>query len=182
MTCMAPDCEQGFVELVERMRPRLKRILASFRVPACDAEDLLQEAFLALVRSWGRIECPEAWLGQTLYRICCTYLTRRRNGRLQYLDGGSLEGYAPVQRPAQERAELYCDLKRLARLLPRRYQLLLELRYGLGMSSDEIAAQLGYRSSSVRKLSIRALTRLRIAVRGRELGAPPLHTSVIGGD
>src|SRR5207302_405943 len=134
-------------------------------IPVPESEDLLQEACLSLVRHWRRIDCPEAWLAQTLYRMCYHSSIRRRRAWLHYLDGEILAAIAPAQRPEQERAELYSDLKTLAALLPARHRLILELRYGLGMSTEEIAAQLGYRAGTVRKLSARALVRLRQAVR-----------------
>jgi len=169
-TLWITDAEQDIVDLLTRMTPRLKRILASFRVPAADAEDLLQEACLALVRSWRRIDCPEAWLRQTLYRICYLWATRRRRAWLQYLDGVFLEALAPAQRPAQERAELFWDVQALLAHLPRRCRILLQLRYGLGLSSEEIAARLGYRPESIRTLSARAVARLRHAAQAPRRG------------
>ncbi|MFY9820220.1 MAG: sigma-70 family RNA polymerase sigma factor [Thermoanaerobaculia bacterium] len=163
MSCSSQDSEAGIIDLLTRMTPRLQRILASFQIPAAEAEDLVQDACLSLVRNWARIECPEAWLTQALYRLCHASAISRRRDRLQYLDGNFLEALAPVQRPAQERAELFWDLQTLAVFLSRRQQLVLQLRYGLGMSPDEIAAQLGYRSCSIRKSTSRALARLRKA-------------------
>jgi RNA polymerase sigma factor (sigma-70 family) len=162
----APAGEPEIIDLLTRMKPRLRRIMASFRIPMPESEDLLQDACLALVRHWQRIDCPEAWLAQTLSRLCCHASLRRRRAWLHYFDGAILEAIAPAQRPEQERAELYSDLKTLAVLLPTRHRLILWLRYGLGMSTEEIAIQLGSRAGTVRKHSARALARLRRAVQG----------------
>jgi RNA polymerase sigma factor (sigma-70 family) len=164
MSCSTLDSEEGIIDLLTRMTPRLKRIMASFRIPAAEAEDLMQDACLSLVRNGSRIECPDAWLAQALYRLCYASATSRRRARLQYLAGSFLEALAPVQRPAQERAELFWDLNTLAAFLSRRQQVLLQLRYGLGMTPDEIAAQLGCCSCSIGKSTSRALARLRKAV------------------
>ena len=161
-----PAGEQAIIDLLTRMKPRLQRIMASFRIPVSESEDLLQDACLSLIRHWRRIDSPEAWLAQTLYRMCYHSSIRRRRAWLHYLDSEILVAIAPAQQPEQERAELYSDLKALAALLPPRYRIILELRYGLGMSAEEIAVQLGYRAGTVRKLSGRALVRLRRAVRG----------------
>ncbi|HEX4962564.1 MAG TPA: sigma-70 family RNA polymerase sigma factor [Thermoanaerobaculia bacterium] len=158
--------EEDIVEVLTRLTPRLKRIIASFRIPAAEAEDLVQDACLSLVRNWTRIECPEAWLTQALYRMCYASAISRRCARLEYFDGNFLEALAPLQRPAQERAELFWDLNTLAAFLSSRQKVFLQLRYGLGMSSEEIAARLGYCSVSVRKSTSRALARLRRAVEG----------------
>lgn len=165
MSCRSQSSEEDIIDLLARMTPRLKRILASFRIPVAEAEDLVQDACLSLVRNWVRIECPEAWLAQALYRLCYASAISRRRARLQYLAANFLEALAPVQRPAQERAELFWDLNTLATFLSRRQQVLLQLRYGLGMSPEKIAAQLGYGSCSIRKSTSRALVRLRKAVR-----------------
>jgi len=146
------------------MESRLKRIVGSFRIASSEAEDLVQNACLALVRHWSRIDSPEAWLAQTLYKMCYRYSILKRCARLHYLDGEILEAIAPVQRPKQERAELYLDLKALAALLQPRYRVILQLRYGLGMSAEEISDRLGYLPGTVRKLSTRAIDRLRRAV------------------
>jgi RNA polymerase sigma factor (sigma-70 family) len=159
------DSGEGIIDLLTRMRPQMKRIMASFQIPAAEAEDLVQDVCLSLLRNWTRIECPEAWLTQALYRMCYWSATRRRRAWLQYLDGNFLEALAPVQQPAQERAELFWDLATLAAFLSRRQQVLLQLRYGLGLSFEEIAARLGYCSCSIRKSTGRALARLRKAVR-----------------
>ncbi|MFY9824433.1 MAG: sigma-70 family RNA polymerase sigma factor [Thermoanaerobaculia bacterium] len=165
MTCSTLDTEDGIIDLLARMRPRLKGILASFRIPAMEAEDLLQDACLSLIRNWTRIENPEAWLTKALYRLSYASATARRRAALQNLDSTDLETLPLVQKPAQERAELLWDLAALAVFLSHRQRLLLQLHYGFGMSWEEIAARLGSPSCSIRKSTHRAITRLRKAVR-----------------
>ena len=156
------DLEQTIAGLLTRLRPRVKWMLASFRIPAAEGEDLVQEAYLSLVLHWPRIVHPEAWLLGALYLRCGCYLrTHRRRQWLQYLDFPLLEAFAPAQGPAQARAELFWDLNTLGALLPPRHRLILQLRYGLGLSTEEIAVRLGYRPGSIRKLSLRAIARIR---------------------
>ena len=45
---MSPEAEKAALEAAARIEPRLRRILAWFRVPQEDAEELRQEALLAL--------------------------------------------------------------------------------------------------------------------------------------
>jgi RNA polymerase sigma factor (sigma-70 family) len=71
------------------------------------------------------------------------------------------------QAPPQEKADLTSDLSRVLSRLSSRCRSLLKLRYGLGYGPNEVAEQMGYRSSSIRKVTNRclaALTRQLLAV------------------
>lgn len=156
--------EKGIAALLARLRPRLKRILVRYRIPVADAEDLLQNACLTLVQSWERIENPAAWLVGTLRLMCVDYHRKRRRGiRLQACDVRFLAELVPPQPPPQREAEIFWDLYVLTGVLSHRLQRIVHLRYRLGLSVAEIAALLGYRPSSVRQLSSRALARMRRA-------------------
>jgi DNA-directed RNA polymerase specialized sigma24 family protein len=49
-------------------------------------------------------------------------------------------------------------------ILSVRHRAVLWLRFGLGLSTEEVAARLGYCPASIRKLTLRSLARLRLAV------------------
>ena len=71
------------------------------------------------------------------------------------------------QAPDQEKTELSTDLNRVLGKLSARCRSLLKLRYGLGYGPTEVAEQMGYRASSIRKVTNRclaALTRQLLAV------------------
>lgn len=144
-------------ELLQRNRPRLRRILKSYSIPWQDCEDILQEALLDAIRQWETIRNLEAWLLGTL-RIKCSYYWRRRQRteRVFAVDPAELEDLCEPQPPAQEQAEIRLDLRSLTRTLKRRHRAALWLRYGLGMSSGEVAWRLGYCPASVRKLISRS--------------------------
>ena len=162
---MTPDAEQGLTDLFTLAGPRLKRIAARFRIPACEAEDLLQDALLATFRNWERLENPEAWFTRTLFLMCCVHFRKwRRRQWLQLMDGHLLEALAPLRRPPQERADLVRDLIAVCALLSQRDRLLLHLRYGLGLTGEETAARIGCRPASVGKLAARAVARARQAI------------------
>ena len=148
-------------ELLEGLRPRIRRVFTSYRIPPQDCEDLLQEALLAAFLSWSTIYNKEAWLLVTLRHKCSIYWRTLRNRRLQAVDPEFLEDLAGAEPAPQERAELLWDLDRLLALLSGRHRELMRLRFGLGLTPEEIAERLGYNSSSVRKLSCRSLTRLQ---------------------
>ncbi|MBV8203366.1 MAG: sigma-70 family RNA polymerase sigma factor, partial [Acidobacteria bacterium] len=71
----------------------------------------------------------------------------------------------------QERAALVWDLESLFANLSVRHRAVLWLRFGLGLSTEEVADRLGYCPASIRKLTLRSLARLRLAV-----GPPPPTT------
>jgi len=148
-------------QFLQRIRPRLKRILRGYDIPWEDAEDLLQESLLEALRKWDSIENLEAWLTGTLGYKCSNYWRRRRGGRIQAVDMPVLEHLSEPQAPAQERDEVLLDLRSLMAGLDERHRALLWLRFGLGFSTGEVARRLGYNPSSIRKLTTRSMARLR---------------------
>ncbi|HEV3455555.1 MAG TPA: sigma-70 family RNA polymerase sigma factor [Thermoanaerobaculia bacterium] len=154
-------------QLVENLRPRLKRILRRYGVPPHDADDLLQEAFLAVLGKWESIDNKEAWLIGTLRHRCARYWRQRRSSVLEAVDSALLEALSQPQPAPQERAALVWDLESVFLTLSVRHRAVLWLRFGLGLSTEEVADRLGYCPASIRKLTLRSLARLRLAV------APP---------
>jgi DNA-directed RNA polymerase specialized sigma24 family protein len=102
----------------------------------------------------------EAWLLGTLRFKCAMYWKRQRADRLQAMDPLALQDLCEPDLPAQERNEVLLDLRRLTRGLGQRHRAVLWLRYGLGMSTSEVARCLGYCPASVRKLTSRARVKL----------------------
>jgi RNA polymerase sigma factor (sigma-70 family) len=152
--------EPAIEVILERMEPRLKRVLSRYRIPAQDADDLLQETFLIMISKSGSIRNPDAWLLATLANRCIIYWRKHRRRLWDLVDSAILELLADVEAPPQERADLRCDLDALLAHLPDRCRSVLRLRYGLGCSAAEAAARMGYCPSSLRKVSRRCLASL----------------------
>ncbi len=146
--------------LLRRLRPRLKHTLSRYRVPAHDAEDLVQEALVATIQKWGEIQDPEAWILVTLRNRCVVYWRKRRASLYNAVDTVILELLTEPMAAPQERAELLWDLNDLMEQLPARCRKLLRLRYGLGYDSSEVAERMGYHPSSVRKVARRCMAAL----------------------
>ena len=163
---MSPDAEKAALEAAARIEPLLRRILSWFRVPQEDAEELRQEALLALVRSWERIESPDIWLAGTLSRLCRVYLRKRRRREWVHVavEGWYLDALASPGLPDQARVELRLDLVPILRHLNERERAILRLR-SLGFSCAEAAEHLGCSSSSVPKLTCRAQAEARRVAR-----------------
>lgn len=156
-----PTDEELFARALEHARPRLQALLKLYRVEPEDAEDLLQEAVLALWRKRVQVKDYEAWLLSALRVECLRY--RRRAGRQIYstLDEPALERLAGHDGSSETDSSLGQDLRRLIRRLPARHQALIHLRYGLGLTPEETASRLGYRLSSLKKTTTRCLQVLR---------------------
>jgi RNA polymerase sigma factor (sigma-70 family) len=161
VTLPAPPDTETLEALLESVRPRLKQVLRSYDIPFQDAEDLLQETILELLRKWDTVRHQDAWLVGALRFKCSNYWRSRRAERIQAFDVPALIELAPAQAPEQERREALHDLRRLVRDLDDRHRAVLYLRFGLGLSTAEVALRLGYCASSIRKLSGRSLARLR---------------------
>ena len=65
-------------ELLDRIEPEIRQVLVRLRIPAQDAEDLIQETLLAFVAKRAAIANPVPWLLATLRNQCLLYWRRRR--------------------------------------------------------------------------------------------------------
>lgn len=164
----AATLEQLVEPLLEGLRPRIEQILCHYRIPPQDAEDLVQEILISLVRRYESIHSPEAWLVTALKYQCLLYWRQRRRRLYELVDQSLLESLAsPVPSPSNDYDQAH-DLASLLPQLPQRCSRVLRLRYELGLTPRELAAELGYRYSSVSKIVKRclaALTARLVAVR-----------------
>jgi RNA polymerase sigma factor (sigma-70 family) len=156
-----PADDHTLLELLETIRPRLKRLLRSYDIPPEDAEDIVQEALLDALRKWHTIRQKDAWLLGTVRFKCSNYWKKRRGDRVEAFDLADLEELSQPRAPDQEQKEISMDLRSLTRGVDGRHRAALWLRFGVGLSADEVARQLGYSSTSIRKLTGRCLTRLQ---------------------
>ena len=150
----------SFDDFLKRVEPKLKRTLATYRIPAEDAEDVLQQTLLALLYQWERVRDPECWLLGTLKRHCLMYWRTHRRKIYSAVDSTLLEWLSEPVSPSQERTDLLCDLESLIGRLPSRCRSLLQLRFRLGYEPPEVAERLGYRASSIGKITNRCLAAL----------------------
>lgn len=157
----APADDQTLAELLEAVRPRLKRLLRSYDIPPEDAEDIVQEGILEALRKWDTIRQKDAWLLGAVRFKCSNYWKKRRGERVEGFDLDELEELSEPQAPDQEQKEISMDLRSLTRGVDGRHRAALWLRFGMGLSAEEVARRLGYSSTSIRKLTGRCLARLQ---------------------
>src|SRR3984893_18664655 len=149
--------------LCEELRPKLRRIFWHYRIGPQDAEDLLQTVLTLALMRWEEIRDPAGWLVGTLDNQCVMYW-RARHRRDQRFESLTPFHDELAVAPVQERRRVLAELASLSRReLPAQQRRVLALRYGLGCSSDEVAAASGLALGSVRKTVHRALLRLRRA-------------------
>lgn len=173
---LTPECPEPavpFDQFLKRVEPRLKRLLATYRIPSEDAEDVLQQTLLALLYQWERVRDPESWLLGTLKRHCLMYWRTHRRRVYSAVDSAILEWLSEPIAPSQEKVDLLCDLQNLIGRLPSRCRSLLKLRFRLGYEPPEVARRLGYRASSIGKITTRCLAAL-----SRELFAAGLAEKI----
>ena len=113
------------------------------------AEDLVQDAFVSVHRSWSRVEHPAAYLRVAVMNACRSWGRRRSVERLR-------------QPPPADSASMAVDeLWDVLQTLPARQRAAVVLRFYEDLPDDEIAALLGCRVATVRTMVFRALERLR---------------------
>jgi RNA polymerase sigma-70 factor (ECF subfamily) len=159
--------------LVAGLKTKVERERAHYRIPREDAEDLLQQVFLAFVQKRQQIDSPEAWLLGAFRRECLMYLRRRQRRLYDAIDTTLLEACCQPAPPDQEHRQLLRDVETAIEKTPSRCRSILRLRYRLGFATEEIAEELGYRTTSVRKIASRCLA----ALARRVVGAPPALTA-----
>lgn len=170
-TLEEPNSNSSLEELLPKIEPRMKQILYRYRIPQQDADDLLQQTLLTLVYKRKTVQKPEPWILATLRNRCIMYWRSRRSQLYDTVDSTILELIAEPERPAQERRALSHDLERVITRLPQRCRDILRLRYGLGYKPAEVAEELGYKSSSIRKVTNRCLAALtrQLMLRGYKI-------------
>ncbi len=146
--------------VLEHLEPELRRVLLRFRIPAQDAEDLIQDTLLVFLTKRASIESPAPWLLATLRNRCLVYWRSRRRRLIEAIDAGLLEVVAGGQQGNQDRRDLARDLSGAVSQLPNRCRSILRLRYGLECGAPEIAERLGYRPDTIRQATLRCLSAL----------------------
>ena len=155
----APTAE-SVEEILRAARPALMRVLARYRIPYEDADDLIQEVLLQFVRKRAEIRNPTTWLGGALRNECLLHWRRQRRSLYTAVDEAVLEAVAGPEEPEQEHQALLRRLDEVLAGLQDRCRKVLRLRYLLGYKPAEIADQTGYKLSSVDKIVRRCVAAL----------------------
>ena len=140
----------------------LRRLASSLVVADGDAEDLVQETWLAaLVRGPGRREESRAWLARVLRNKASTRW-RKLDSREHREASTARAESLPSTEELASRADLSRQLVGYVLDLPTDTQRILLARYFEGLSSTDIARRLGQPAATVRSQLKRGLDQLRV--------------------
>jgi RNA polymerase sigma-70 factor (sigma-E family) len=165
---MTVASEEAFPRSTEHVSGSFEELYRS-RYPACirfawllthssqTAEDVVQEAFVALYRRFDEIDHPAAYLNRSIVYQCRTW-TRRERLRRRHAEALA-EGWSvsPVPDP-----QLIAAVQRL----PYRQRVAIVMRYWGDSAERDVAQALGCRLGTVKSLTSRALAQLRKEVDG----------------
>jgi len=156
-----PASDQLVEELYRGYALRLTRMALLLVGDQPSAEDVVQEAFLGLYRGLGRLSDPgraAGYLRVSVLNGCRSVLRARKRARLRPAEPADPAVWSAESAvlAGEQRREV---LQAVARL-PRRQREVLVLRYFLGLSDSEIAADLGVGRGTVASTASRALAAL----------------------
>lgn len=158
--------EDEVVSLFEQLRSPVLRYLLSFRIPLADAEELLQEVFLALfqhLRQGKSRANLRGWVFRVAHNsaLKCRLQARRQTEYFSYVPDLSAVTADPGPGPEESMAARQRRQKLLAvvRALPEQDQCCLSLR-AEGLRYREIAEVLGISLGSVAASLEKSLSRL----------------------
>ncbi|MGF1667975.1 MAG: sigma-70 family RNA polymerase sigma factor [Acidimicrobiia bacterium] len=140
----------GFEDLYSSTRSDLVRLAHVITGSNHLAEEVVQDAFLALHLRWARIENPRGYVWQSVVNGSRKILRRRVTERRHPAEYQHL-----VLEPELD------DTWQAIRRLPERRRTALALRYYADLSTPQIAELMGARESTVRSLIHRGLESLR---------------------
>src|ERR1700694_697529 len=161
-------------ELCRRYAPSVCRFAAMIATSSPDADDLAQDALLRAVRAVGSYDSakgsPAAWLWRIVVNWARDPARRRERARglierLMFAAPRESESVEATALANLRDADLHAQLRRL----PHRDRMLIALRYGVGLETDEVAAAVGLSADSAGKAIRRALARLRARLEGTRL-------------
>jgi RNA polymerase sigma-70 factor (ECF subfamily) len=163
---MSLECEQSptvqlsheaasFAQLYDRYFPRLYAYMR-YRVPCPqDAEDLVAETFLQVVKHIGVFEWRHdgafaAWLFRIAHNLVSNFYRQRRREALLPLDAAShLHAHTPPPEEIVLQQEQVAQLYQLLGTLSPRQQEVLTLKFFAGLPNHEIAAVLSLNTHTV---------------------------------
>lgn len=161
-----PALPPSAAEIFRSARGELVRLLARYRIPRPDGDDLLQEAFLALATRGSGARDPRLWLIGAMRVLCLRYRRALAYRIYEAVDADLLDAFADPRFAGSERRVLLGEVELALGRLRGRCREILRLRYGLGCDRFETGAAVGCRPSSVGTLEKRCLAALGSALGG----------------
>jgi RNA polymerase sigma factor (sigma-70 family) len=159
----ALPADPAFARFAAEEGPRFVRLALLITGSRFDAEDVVQDAFVAIGRAWPRIrkDSLNAYARTVVVHTALTAVGRRRERAVEAVPEEGSEDAALLR--YEEDQAFFGRL----RLLPDRQRAVLVLRYYADLDDHAIARLLSCRESTVRSQAARALATLRGGEAGR---------------
>ena len=141
-------------------------------------EDLVQEALLRCLPSWGRLDPRgvEAYVRKVMARL--VWKARRHPLRMSW----SSDQAEPMTADIADASSEQSDLRRALKALPDQQRVVLVLRYWQDLSEAEIAELLGCRQGTVKSRASRAYAQLRHELGWSDDASMTNDTATVRGD
>jgi RNA polymerase sigma-70 factor (ECF subfamily) len=160
---------RGFERLFGRHHDRLRALAIRYLRDPVEADDVLQETFLRLLRIADTVDDGfnvMAWLHRVAANICLTQLRTSRRLQLVDTEGEVMRAEEDGRRTGQPEAAYEMThareiFARVVRRLPAQQRVCLVLREVEGLSYREIADRLSVSPGSIESLLFRARRRFR---------------------
>jgi RNA polymerase sigma-70 factor (ECF subfamily) len=152
---------QDFEEFYRCTYTSLLRALAVVCTNRVDAEDALQDAYAAAARDWNRVrtlDIPSAWVRRVAINRAID--VARKSARRR-------DAHQRLEPPRQVLDELALEVQDALRQLPMDERVVIVLHHLLGLTVNEIAAEISRPTGTVKAQLVRARRRL-----GENLGLP----------
>ncbi|PYQ59570.1 MAG: hypothetical protein DMF58_11190 [Acidobacteria bacterium] len=130
-----------------------------FRVPDSDAENLMQEVFLAYMQTEARVENTKAWLVAAMCNASRHYW--RQQSRTESLPDDISDHSDPVSHGLADHFAVTLTLRKALRYLQPRCRETLYLHYYEGRSAVDVAREMDTTSRYAEKLIHNCLKRVR---------------------
>lgn len=144
---------EAVAELYRVCRERMVRLAYVLTRDSDVADDLVQEAFVAVHRNWDRVERPRPYLRTAVVNACHSH-----HRHLRVVRDAPARNRELIEAPP---GVFDHDLQGALERLPYDQRVVLALRYFEDLDDIEIASMLGVSRSTVRTRAHRALARLR---------------------
>jgi RNA polymerase sigma factor (sigma-70 family) len=160
-----PETPADLASLLLALRPQLRRIFYTYRIPIEDTEDLLQEATLVVLRRWADVRDKPSFLIGTVRRLSYVYRRKARHAPLLVALEAPLLDLLPASgNQTDAQLDMRLDLEALLRRLSRRQRTAIQL-WRAGLSCSEAAAVLGLHKQVVCRATQSGLQRLQHLMR-----------------
>lgn len=165
------DADQAVRSLYASHWTAMVRLAALLLQETATAEEVVQDAFVALHRRWGRLREPAAGVGYLRASVVngCRSVVRHRQVEVRHRRPAAPAPTGPEEHVLDHETD--AAVMAALRRLPGRQQEVLVLRYYADASESEIAEALGISRGSVKSHAHRGLAALRAAL--REEGVTP---------